>query len=230
MNREIEAALNFLRKARRGGHPALRRMIRRVLLSSARRGYVVTRGTMEPYEKLTSEVLVDADSYAGLWDYVRRATVELLSREPAERGIAGAVAEVGVGWGDFAIVMNTFFPERTFYLFDTFSGFNKHDQNADTSLGLPHKPYETLPAGHPPELVTGRLPNPERTVIHVGWFPESAVGLEGETFVFAHIDVGLFSPTYAAMVLRASCAVGTHLRLRLQHGPRPPALKRAVNH
>jgi O-methyltransferase len=217
-----------LLKARHGGRPAFRRLIRKLLLLSAQRGYVVTRGTMEPYEQLTSEVLVDADSYAGLWDYVRRATVELLSREIGEREIAGSVAEAGVGYGEFAIVMNAFFPERNLYLFDTFSGFDQRDQSADTSLGLPQKPYETLPAATP-DYVTARLPHPERAVIRAGWFPESAAGLEDETFAFVHIDLGLYSPTHAAVTwFYERLAPGGSIYVSDYNTSHTPGVKRAV--
>jgi hypothetical protein len=35
------------------------------------------------------------------------------------------------------------------------------------------------------------LPYPDTVDFRVGWFPESAVGLEDETFAFVHVDVGL---------------------------------------
>lgn len=50
-----------------------------------------------------------------------------LANEIAFHNIPGSVAELGVNHGDTAIWINIFFPDRTFYLFDTFTDFDKRD-------------------------------------------------------------------------------------------------------
>jgi O-methyltransferase len=173
-----------------------RRSLRRVIAMCATRDLVVAKSTFEPYRRLTLSVIDDSSAPIPSWDYIRRGSAELLGRELDERSVEGAFAEVGVGDGDFAAVLNGLFPHRRLYLFDTFTGFAPEDQDADRSVGLPIEPYE-MPAGSP-ERVEGRLPHPESVLLRVGRFPDTAVGLEQERFAFVHIDVGLHAPTYAA--------------------------------
>ena len=131
-------------------------------------------------------------------DYVRVSTVELISREIRERNIAGAVAELGVYRGDFSKLINDLFPDRTFYLFDTFEGFSQKDiaiekdesfsqtkvgQFGDTSI----------------EIVMDKLSHKENIIIKKGYFPESAADLINETFSFVSIDVDLYKPTYEGL-------------------------------
>jgi O-methyltransferase len=60
-------------------------------------------------------------------DYIRYSSLELAALEIKKRGITGAVAELGVFRGDFAARINSVFPERKLYLFDTFAGFDERD-------------------------------------------------------------------------------------------------------
>lgn len=64
-------------------------------------------------------------------NYARNCALDLVSREIAGRNIPGAVAELGVFRGDFTALMNRRFPDRTIYLFDTFTGFLEEDIRAD---------------------------------------------------------------------------------------------------
>jgi O-methyltransferase len=57
-------------------------------------------------------------------DYFRLSSLELCAQEIDEDS-EGCVAELGVYRGDFAQYINTLFPNRKFYLFDTFEGFDK---------------------------------------------------------------------------------------------------------
>ena len=58
-------------------------------------------------------------------DYIRLSTLELAADEINAKNLQGNVAELGVYKGKFARYINQYFPERDFYLFDTFEGFNK---------------------------------------------------------------------------------------------------------
>ena len=61
------------------------------------------------------------------FDYVRHATLELLTYEIHEKRIEGNVAELGVYKGEFAKYLNECFPDKSIYLFDTFKGFDNRD-------------------------------------------------------------------------------------------------------
>src|SRR5947199_351434 len=61
------------------------------------------------------------------FDYVRLATLELVSYEIAKKNLEGNIAELGVYKGKFARYLNQYFPDRLLYLFDTFEGFDSRD-------------------------------------------------------------------------------------------------------
>lgn len=45
------------------------------------------------------------------------------------------------------------------------------------------------------------MPNPTRTVIHKGWFPDTFSDVTDETFCFVSLDADLYAPTAAALPL-----------------------------
>ena len=61
------------------------------------------------------------------FDYIRLATLELVSHEIELKKLQGNVAELGVYKGKFARYINSYFPTRKLYLFDTFEGFDVKD-------------------------------------------------------------------------------------------------------
>lgn len=121
---------------------------------------------------------------------LRLATLRMIAVEVRERGIGGAVAELGVYQGAFAAEMNRLFPERSLYLFDTFTGFDGRDVAAEGSFS---RAGTGDFADTSVEAVRTRLPHPERAVFRAGYFPETAEGLE-ETFAVVSLDADLFKP------------------------------------
>ena len=130
------------------------------------------------------------------FDWVRNTAFELMAGQIAAQQLAGAVAELGVYRGDQARIISILFPQRVFYLFDTFEGFSRTDlliedgrfsasttqDFADTSL----------------EEVLAKIENRERLVVRKGYFPQTTVGLEDE-FCFVSLDVDLYAPTLAGL-------------------------------
>lgn len=113
------------------------------------------------------------------------------------KNVPGEVAELGVYRGDFARVLNRLFPERTLYLFDTFSGFNAADLKLEQAGG-----YSGARTGDfvdtKADLVLGRLPYPHQARIYQGRFPDTVAGLE-ETFALVSLDADLYAPTLAGL-------------------------------
>src|SRR5450631_273129 len=70
------------------------------------------------------------------FDYIRLATLELVSYEIRNKKLAGNVAELGVYKGKFAKYINGYFPDRKLYLFDTFAGFDKRDIESEKAKNL----------------------------------------------------------------------------------------------
>ncbi|HUD91768.1 TylF/MycF/NovP-related O-methyltransferase [Sphingobium sp.] len=130
-------------------------------------------------------------------DFVRNKAFHLAARQIRDRGIAGAVAELGVYRGDQARRINRLFPDRPLYLFDTFTGFSDRDlasENAgDLSSAIVGDFVDTSV-----DLVLGKLAQPELAKVFPGYFPETATGIE-ERFAFVSLDVDLYDPTRAGL-------------------------------
>lgn len=126
-------------------------------------------------------------------NYIRISTLELVSQEIAEKNVKGAVAELGVYKGQFAKYINKLFPDRTFYLFDTFEGFNEKDVeievNNQFSTGTQDFSNTSI------QMVMSKMEHKGKCVIKKGWFPESLEGLE-DNFCFVSLDADLYKPIY----------------------------------
>lgn len=128
---------------------------------------------------------------------VRLAVTKLLSEEIINRNINGAIAELGVFQGAFAQQLNMLFPERPFYLFDTFEGFDPRDvATEDANAYSNASKWDFSQTGV--EFVLSRLPYCEKAIVRKGYFPETAEGLE-ETFALVSLDPDLYQPTYEGL-------------------------------
>ncbi|NCD25407.1 MAG: hypothetical protein EOL86_07425 [Deltaproteobacteria bacterium] len=125
---------------------------------------------------------------------LRLAALRMIAGEARERGIAGAIAELGVYRGDFAVEMNRLFPDRPLYLFDTFAGFDQRDITIEAEHG-----FSRAATGHfadtSVDAVRRRLPHPDRAVFRVGYFPETTQGIE-DAFAVVSLDADLYKPLY----------------------------------
>ena len=122
----------------------------------------------------------------------RAATMRLLAEQIREENIPGAAAELGVYRGSFARCINTLLPERTLYLFDTFSGFDSEEAAGEG---------EGFVAAHKntgAERVLAAMPCRSRVILRQGLFPETAQGLE-ERFALVSLDVDLEESTLAGL-------------------------------
>ncbi len=127
------------------------------------------------------------------FDYIRLATLELVSHEINRKNLNGNVAELGVYKGKFARYINQYFPGRLLYLFDTFEGFDKRDIIAETRQQFSAGDQDFSDTSV--ESVLSQMKSPENCRPVKGFFPESARGLE-DPFVFVSIDTDLYEPIY----------------------------------
>jgi O-methyltransferase len=132
-------------------------------------------------------------------EYVRASSLELVAREIYDRGVAGAVAEVGVYRGEFARLINAAFPDRPLYLFDTFGGFTDEQIQYDIRNGhIKSDPARWDPAGRfsktSVNLVLSRMRFQENCIIVDGTFPQSAAKCPETNFAFVSIDCDLYCP------------------------------------
>ena len=154
-------------------------------------------------------------------DYVRLKTLEVLCREL--QNVPGAIAELGVYRGSFARCLNTLLPDRTLFLFDTFSGFDEKE-SAGCGAGFVDAHRNTAA-----ELVLARLPHPERARIRQGLFPAAAEGLEDERFALVSLDVDLEESTYQGLQwFLPRLNAGGCLLLHDYNSPRLPGVRTAL--
>lgn len=121
--------------------------------------------------------------------------IENASRIVTE-GIVGSVAELGVYKGTTAKLLHELLPERTFWLFDTFEGFDARDLSHEAD-GTPTKVWfgdTSL------EAVLRYIGPSDRIRACKGYFPATAVAVpDDERFALVHIDADLAKPTHSAL-------------------------------
>ena len=174
---------------------------------------------LQRQETLVRAPLRDDGSFSAPGDWVRYKTLEAICRELKDT--PGALAELGVFRGEFAAAMNALLPERRLYLFDTFEGFDPAE-TAHMGLAAAHE-YASA------ELVLRRLPHAESAVVRVGRFPETAAGLEAETFALVSLDADLEESTLAGLRWFAPrMEAGGYLLLHDWNHPGLPGVRAAV--
>ena len=130
-------------------------------------------------------------------DFVRNQAFRLAARLVTDRDVQGAVAELGVYQGDQAKLLNTLFPDRLLYLFDTFSGFSAKNLSAESGQGFSVAAVGDF-ANTSIELVVNKMPHPDQLKLFPGFFPDTTEGIE-EAFAFVSLDVDLYEPTLAGL-------------------------------
>ena len=125
------------------------------------------------------------------FDYFRFRSFELMVNEIKKYNIEGATAEVGVYRGGFSKLINTKFPDKKLYLFDTFESFSENEFSDEVDAGYCDKAFLGIFKNTSEEEVLGIMPHPENCIIRKGFFPETAIGLENERYAFVSIDVDL---------------------------------------
>jgi O-methyltransferase len=129
-------------------------------------------------------------------DYVRVSSLELVANEIYEKNISGNTAELGVFKGDFSSKINSSFPDRKLYLFDTFEGFDKRDILKEVEQGFSDGKQDF--SNTSVDNVLSKMSNPSLCIVKKGFFPQTAESLE-DTFAFVSIDTDLFEPIYQGL-------------------------------
>jgi O-methyltransferase len=158
-------------------------------IKSIYRRYVIGNQGMKfpPFEPNLARVIRDSG------DPVRYGSCALAIAAVEREGIPGAFAEVGVWRGDTSRLIHLQAPHRTLHLFDTFKGFPICDLgNAKAEDAIRFRDTSLT-------AVKSRLGNTDNVVFHVGCFPETAKGLEDETFSLVWLDLDIHKPTLAGL-------------------------------
>lgn len=129
----------------------------------------------------------------------RVKALEATAREIYYNEVGGAVAECGVYQGGFANYISRLFPERKLYLFDTFSGFDNRDiDEMEEKMSKDFRKRGNLSDTNV-ELVLSNIAYRSNAIVKKGYFPETAIGLEDETFAFVSLDTDLYKPIKAGL-------------------------------
>jgi hypothetical protein len=132
-------------------------------------------------------------------EYPRIEFLRNLANDFYEYSMDGAVAECGVCYGDFAYKINTFFPDKMCYLFDTFSSFDDRDFAQETGNFTEAINARDSLATANPDMVFLKMPHKKSIIIKQGYIPETFTGLDNEHFCFVNLDMDLYAPTLASL-------------------------------
>lgn len=135
---------------------------------------------------------------------VKTAALRKIAWRLRELGVEGVAADLGCGYGEISWQMNALMPERKLYLFDTFTGYDERDVFKEHQLGnveveAGKYAFSDREQQKAESLLLDRMPYPESVIVKKGWFPESALDLEKETYALVYMDTGLYAPTFSGI-------------------------------
>jgi O-methyltransferase len=118
-------------------------------------------------------------------DDVRYTSLALAIQRLENDQIRGAFAKIGVYRGVTSSFIHRQAPDRQFYLFDTFQGFPDRDLEG----AVDQRFKDTSQEG-----VASLIGDTRNIEFRIGYFPETASGLEAENFALVMLDVDLYRP------------------------------------
>jgi O-methyltransferase len=112
--------------------------------------------------------------------------------------VDGDFAELGVYKGESARLLHLMAQDRTLHLFDTFEGFTSTDLQTETGKA---SKYSTLNFSDTSleKVLTHIGGNTDTIKTHVGYFPNSAAGMEDTNYAMVNMDADLYKPTKAGL-------------------------------
>ncbi|MEQ8238500.1 MAG: TylF/MycF/NovP-related O-methyltransferase [Cyclobacteriaceae bacterium] len=145
--------------------------------------------------KLISKELIKIErSYR---DKVRFYNLWFQIKQLKKNQIQGAFAELGVHKGETARAIHHMDQDRAFYLFDTFEGFKEEDlafeKQTDSRFST------EMFADTSVEEVKSYINGNDNLQFKTGFFPQTVVGLESESFALVNVDADLYAPTLEAL-------------------------------
>ncbi len=137
---------------------------------------------------------------AGMSDYARIRTWELLIDEIKTKNIEGEVAELGVFQGDSSKILKYYFPDRQLYLYDTFEGFDKRDYENEIKEKNFVEGWMQMYKETSLEKVQRFIGSEKNIHYRKGYFPESICDEEKQKkFSFVSLDADMYAPTLAGL-------------------------------
>lgn len=136
-------------------------------------------------------------SYVEISSVARDIFIKRFGEEARRKRLNGNVAEAGVFQGDFAALINKYFPDKKLYLFDTFTGFDARDIALEEDYEKdPHRGDHFNQTSI--DLVLSKMTNPENCIVKQGYVPDTFKEIE-DKFCFVNLDMDLYQPTLRAL-------------------------------
>lgn len=148
------------------------------------------------------------------YSHPRLHALERAACEIYKNKVDGAIAECGVYKGWFANFMSRCMPDRTLYLFDTFSGFDNRDIDETEEIDSGRFREKTNLGDTSVEEALGNIGYRANAIVRKGYFPDTARGLEDERFAFVSLDTDLYKPILEGLKFfypRLNAGGGTYL-------------------
>jgi len=134
----------------------------------------------------------------GFKDKMRFYALWLQLKRIEKNKVDGAIAELGVYKGETAKVIHHMLPDRSFYLFDSFSGLPKQVIKEDCDGTV--RPQTVQFDNTSPDEVLNYI-NGDANKLHIkeGVFPETTEDIDESTFALVHVDADLYQSTMDAL-------------------------------
>jgi O-methyltransferase len=171
-----------------------------------------------PFDVTTNESIMEYS------DYHRFGAIAMALRRIDMENIPGALAEAGVFEGHASRFIHRLAPERRYYLFDTFEGFDKDDLDPEISED---KRFRSTSV----DAVLHFIGDQRNLIVKKGRVPETFSGLESERFAFVLLDMDLYKPTLSALAFfYPRLSIGGYLMVHDYHNDESNwACRRAVD-
>lgn len=146
-------------------------------------------------KRISKELLKAGKNYP---DKIRFYTFWLQIQQLNKLNVTGDFAELGVYKGESARLLRLMAPGRKLHLFDTFEGFSEKDLEVEKGEASTYT-EQNFSDTHINKVLKNIGGYPDEVIVHAGYFPQSAAGLEHTTFAMVNLDADLYNPTKAGL-------------------------------
>jgi len=124
-------------------------------------------------------------------DPVRYGSLLLAIEQIKKENIPGHIAECGVWKGALSKFIHSMVPDKTYFLFDTFEGFDSRDLGKEKDDRFNNTNVDAVL-----EYIGG---DKEKLIVKKGFFPETTKGMKEESFSLVVLDFDKYEPTLSGL-------------------------------
>jgi len=124
-------------------------------------------------------------------DPVRYGSLLLAIEQIKKENISGHIAECGVWKGSLSKFIHSIVPDKNYFLFDTFEGFDSRDLGREKDVRFKNTSVDDVL-----NYIGG---NKDKLVVKKGFFPETIKGMKQEPFSLVVLDFDKYEPTLSAL-------------------------------